>query len=540
MEGSAVVSTRPSPPTARPDAQLISAPREPAPSFEQSLRELVRSSPYVGASLALHALVLLLLVIQEVPLPQPDPEQASIRATLPDTAELVPPEPPPPPPPLVPPESVPEVTDVLAALDDLDALPSDIPSDLPSDRPSDAPFDDTTALNLIGLGGGSVGRPPGSSKLSRRGAGGMPHARQIDAALDWLARHQHPDGHWSGEGFQDECSPDDELCSGRGSVHHDVGLTGLSLLAFLGAGHSDRRGPHADTVRRGIRWLTEVQDQEGRYAANEVSTATYDHFLATLAMIEASALGQRSQTRRSALAALGWAERQRNPGGAWRYLRPSDPEMLEAPDDVSVTGWAVMALSLAADQGLPVSQDALLDALLLVDELTDERGRTGYVQRGGGSSRPLGRGETFPAHQTEAMTAVGLLCRLFIDPGLQRDDLDSAGDAERAVELLLELPIVWDQRRSPGRIDFYYWYSATYALFQYGGEAWRRWQPGLDVVAAHQETLGARRGSWDPAPDVWGAEGGRIYSTAMLTLLLEVYSRYDVSLQTQRGRRRAR
>ncbi len=40
-----------------------------------------------------------------------------------------------------------------------------------------------------------------------------------------------------------------------------------------------------------------------------------------------------------------------------------------------------------------------------------------------------------------------------------------------------------------------------------------------------QRTDGHLAGSWDP-DTVWGSYGGRVYSTAMATLCLEVYYRY--------------
>ena len=41
----------------------------------------------------------------------------------------------------------------------------------------------------------------------------------------------------------------------------------------------------------------------------------------------------------------------------------------------------------------------------------------------------------------------------------------------------------------------------------------------------HQKGTGARTGSWDPI-GCWGDDGGRVYSTAMLAMCLEVYYRY--------------
>jgi hypothetical protein len=84
-----------------------------------------------------------------------------------------------------------------------------------------------------------------------------------------------------------------------------------------------------------------------------------------------------------------------------------------------------------------------------------------------------------------------------------------------------------------GSIDMYYWFFGTLALFQVGGEEWRAWSGALkDAVVARQHPAGSgsRTGSWDPI-DPWGlTDGGRIYSTALQTLTLEVYYRYDGAL----------
>ena len=45
------------------------------------------------------------------------------------------------------------------------------------------------------------------------------------------------------------------------------------------------------------------------------------------------------------------------------------------------------------------------------------------------------------------------------------------------------------------------------------------------AIVDHQRKDGCARGSWDPVGP-WGREGGRVYSTALCTMCLEVYYRY--------------
>ncbi|MGE0760163.1 MAG: hypothetical protein AB7O38_24335, partial [Pirellulaceae bacterium] len=71
-----------------------------------------------------------------------------------------------------------------------------------------------------------------------------------------------------------------------------------------------------------------------------------------------------------------------------------------------------------------------------------------------------------------------------------------------------------------------YWYYATLALFHRQGEAWQTWNAQLQrELVPRQHREGPLAGSWDTR-DVWGGYGGRIYTTAMAALCLEVYYRY--------------
>ena len=113
------------------------------------------------------------------------------------------------------------------------------------------------------------------------------------------------------------------------------------------------------------------------------------------------------------------------------------------------------------------------------------------------------------------MTAEAWVCRQFLDVGGPGPASDEAADS-----LLRHDP-------DRGKTNFYYWYYATLALFQHGGEPWTRWNARMrDRIVGLQHSSGHRAGSWDPDESLYGAKGGRIYCTTMAALTLEVYYRY--------------
>jgi len=76
------------------------------------------------------------------------------------------------------------------------------------------------------------------------------------------------------------------------------------------------------------------------------------------------------------------------------------------------------------------------------------------------------------------------------------------------------------------KFDFYYWQYATIALFQHKGQVWNQWNTTLkEVLLSRQIRTGSAAGSWDPQGQ-WGDRCGRVVSTAMAILSLEVYYRY--------------
>ncbi len=501
--------------------QLTLIARPPEATLEQSLRELLSNAPYLGVALALHLLVLLVFLNLTVELPELEVGtivQASVPPAPPEVVTI--------PDPVEPPEFM----DPTATFSE-DPLPTEVsaePTLLPSDLPPSNALSASMGVDsVLGLGSGPAGDFGGGG----RGGHGTHHPGEpnVQAGLAWLAAHQDPAGFWSANGFEDQCGVlgADGPCGGRGSPRFDVGVTGLALLAFLGAGHTDRHGDYKAVVKDGLRYLRDIQASDGSMESPRSSQGTYDHIIATLALCDAYHYSRSHKLRGPAEAALAHMYELRTPGSGWRY--GPDHETAAIPGqsaDTSVTGWAMLAMAEAKRAGLRFEPAAMEDALLFLDEMTSrDTGRTGYVHPGGNSAREDGLEVVFPAEQSEAMTAVALLSRIFADPDLARPGHREL--IEKGADLLAALPPIWDDDR-PGRRDYYYWYYGTYALYQVGGKRWRQWEAAIiESIAKHQHRDGERTGSWDPQLDPWGHLGGRVYSTALLTLTLEVFYRYE-------------
>ena len=76
-------------------------------------------------------------------------------------------------------------------------------------------------------------------------------------------------------------------------------------------------------------------------------------------------------------------------------------------------------------------------------------------------------------------------------------------------------------------MNLYYWYYGTLSMYQLQGDYWRQWNEALQsALVRTQNGAGDLAGKqWDPVC-IWGGYGGRIYSTSMSALCLEVYYRF--------------
>lgn len=330
-----------------------------------------------------------------------------------------------------------------------------------------------------------------------RGWGATPHSEAaVAAALEWLARAQSGDGRWSaaayGAGQETRTLGHDR---GGAGARADTGISALALLAFLGTGQTHLAGPYRHTVQRGLAFLLASQSAEGHLAgAAELFAAMYCHGMGTLALAEAYALTGDPQLAPALRRALDYTLAAQHVGGGWRY-QPHDP------GDMSQFGWQVMALKAGQLGGLPIPQPTQWRMRQFLH-------RCAAGPHGGlASYRPGDR-------PSRTMTAEALVCRWLLD-----EELPAEAVAEATRFLLEELP-------GQGPANFYYWYYGTLALFPQQGAAWQRWNTALQrELLSRQRVDAAAAGSWDPN-DLWGGYGGRVYSTALAALCLEVYYRY--------------
>ena len=335
-----------------------------------------------------------------------------------------------------------------------------------------------------------------AAALARGGSEATEEA--VRAALRWLVAAQEADGRWDaarhGAGLSRTAAGDQRSAAG-GRVDH--GVSGLALLALLGAGNTHREGPHAAAVERGIRFLAGRQRADGSLAGDaEFFAALYCHGMATIAIGECLAMTGDSALRPVVERAVAHTRAMQHPHtGGWRYAAGDR-------GDTSQCGWQVMALATARSAGLGGFDDAEARARLFLGSVSS--GAAGGLAAYRPGERP-----------SPAMTAEALYCRLVLGA--------DAGDPATAEALAM----IAASPPSAAAANAYAWYYATLASFHAGGPQWDRWNARLQaaVLPAQRRDGGPLDGSWDPDP-VWGGHGGRVYSTALVALTLEVYYRY--------------
>ncbi|MFP6619346.1 MAG: prenyltransferase/squalene oxidase repeat-containing protein [Pirellulaceae bacterium] len=312
----------------------------------------------------------------------------------------------------------------------------------------------------------------------------------VSRGLRWMSLHQNPDGSWSlNHRLSARCN-----CSHPGKIPSDSAATSLALLPFLGAGQTHQAGKYKKEVKRGLNWLLSVQRPDGDLRhQSKGNSGMYAHGQGAIVLCEAYTLTGDEKLKKPAQAAIDFIVTAQHPKGGWRYA-PGQA------GDTSVMGWQVMALHSARAAGLHVPDYTLRDARSYLDRAEWKRsGRFSYTP---------GQGPKY------AMTAEGLLCRMYLGWGQEHERLNEG------VNFLLK-------NHPPNKTFYlYYLYYASQVFHHVGGEQWEDWNFLMrESLVKSQDPKGHAVGSWTPrqAHDV---DGGRLYMTSLAVCCLEVYYRH--------------
>ena len=387
------------------------------------------------------------------------------------------------------------------------------------------------AFMALGAGGGAagaLGNRSGGGKRRALGAFGGSRASEsaVDAALRWFKRHQSPNGMWDVDGYPVNCTLAGAKCepgTKYTSADGDAAMSGYAVLAFLGGGY-DHRTPnkYRATVKGGIDWLIANQKADGSFGKSR----NYENGICAMALAEAYAMTQDPALQEPAQRAIDYLLSVQGGGegsdasGAWHYNQPKDRT------DASVSGWCIMALKSAKAGGLDVG-----------DGMTKSKGwleatwKDANAQAGFNPSDPYEDISIFPYAGVpgkwkhikpgpSSRTPIGLCIGVFLGKGAGNIMMESMANEV----MKNHLPTYSDFKSA----NQYYLYYNTLGIFQVGGERWTKFNSVVRdmLVNSQRKSEDCFDGSWDLGAKFHGYDTGRLLSTAYCALSLQVYYRY--------------
>jgi hypothetical protein len=305
-------------------------------------------------------------------------------------------------------------------------------------------------------------------------------AGALKDTLQWLASVQEPSGRW-------------DAVSWGGKKEYALALNGLALLAF--ARNQTATGEDVSVIDRAVKYIVSCQNDAGLFG-EEVEGMMYNHGIVTVALLETYAATRDASLKEPLDKAINFIRNQQLVLGGWSYAnRPG------AEANTSVSVWQLQALLLSARLGWEDREYSLRKGLLWLGSMADDGGQFGYER-----PRQVPEGNT-------TLTAMGAFC-MFTASEMKMP-------CDRNKLLLLKKALVSSKMETAGS-DFYRCYFRAAALnASKEGEYSRMLAELQHSLLAEQEQSGGNTGSWSPE-DRWGSTGGRIYSTAVAALTLEI------------------
>jgi hypothetical protein len=281
--------------------------------------------------------------------------------------------------------------------------------------------------------------------------------RAINRALEYLARKQvkvgRSKGNFGGQGYAG-----------------GVATCSLAGLGFMAAGSPPGQGPYGKNVDLCVEFIVNsVQDTGFITGVGGASNdQMYGHGFATLFLAEVYGMTQREDVGEKLRKAVKLICECQNDQGGWRY------QPVKSDADLSLTICQIMGLRSARDAGIHVPIEVRNKCVDYVKKSQNGDGSFRYTLSGGGGTFPL--------------TAAGIVA-------LYSAGIYDGPDVEKALKWLEQYPP--DSGSGNHGHYFYGHYYAIQAMWQQGGERWKKWYTAMrDKLISDQQS----DGSWnDPS-----------------------------------------
>jgi len=400
--------------------------------------------------------------------------------------------------------------------------------------------DQLRELTLGGGAGGDFGRGRGGHQKLLHYGGSRTSQRAVLNALIWLARHQADDGRWDAYGYINHGSGNGcERFVTEDQKKFNVGITGLALLAYFGAGytHLSSNVSHdghnfGHLIKRGLFWLKMQQNTEGVFnASGEVSM--YNHALATWAYAEVYGMTGAPMLKDIVQRGVDYLVEQQNKTSSGSLTGWGTQPGAES--NTVVTGLAAFALYAAQLSGLHVPDSSRRGALQWIKTVSKQNGATVHYSTSTVSGHPMSTragAQTSPAKST--MTAIGMLVRMTSTDSTPARPIDKG--ARTLMKALRKTRTASREKSGSSPMDDVFLHHATLAIFNYAGPGspnegngmWTRWNRSVKRSLLERQESGDENhehGSWDPTGRL-SQVTGRVYVTALNALTLETYYRF--------------
>ena len=330
--------------------------------------------------------------------------------------------------------------------------------------------------------------------------------RAAGLGLQWLAANQGRGGNWGSD---------------------DLGLVAVGALAFLSAGHAPGRGRYGENVRRALDYVISSAKPSGLLNIASHRRDMYNHGLSTFVLTQAYGITQDRRVGRALDGALKLIANCQCEDGGWDY----EARRQRNGHDLSLAVMQAKALRGAMDIGFDIEPRTIKLAIKSVREHYKVTGSGRSRRRDGPGGETIvdlpGQFTYDGSRATTAMAAAGVVC-------LQ--EFGKYGDfrIRHSIDAVIR-DINGRMRKERGKVPFdaYTLYYVSQALYQAGGDRWRKNYPTLrDAIIRTQRTAGdvKERGSWDAGSHVGGTPG-RLFGTGVAVFTLTIPNRYLPILQ---------